>query len=77
MDCLTGKHELRKLVELSQEMEGPFILCGGGLTSTNIEEIYQTVGASEYHFGSGVRKNGSYSEGFDKRAVEQITALKV
>ncbi len=29
MDCLKGKHELRKLVELSKEMEGPSILCGG------------------------------------------------
>ncbi len=73
-DCLMGKHELRKLVELSKEIGGPSILCGGGLTSANIEEIHQTVGASEYHFGSGVRKNGSYAEGFDKRVVEQITA---
>lgn len=75
-DCLKGKHDLRKLVELSKEIEGPAILCGGGLTSTNIEEIHQTVKSNEYHFGSGVRKYGSYSEGFDKRVVEQITALK-
>ncbi len=77
MDCLKGKHELRKLVELSKEMEGPSILCGGGLTSTNIEEIHQAVESSEYHFGSGVRKNGSYTEGFKKEVFEQITELKV
>ncbi|ANU27034.1 copper homeostasis protein CutC [Planococcus versutus] len=75
-DCLTGKQALRKLVKLSKELEGPTILCGGGLTSMNIEEIHQTVGSSEYHFGSGVRKNGSYTEGFNKRVVEQIMEWK-
>lgn len=77
VDCLKGKYELRKLVELSQEIEGPAILCGGGLTSTNIEEIHQIAGASEYHFGSGVRKNGSYAEGFNKEVIEQLIKLKV
>ncbi|MCH4825389.1 copper homeostasis protein CutC [Planococcus halocryophilus] len=57
VDCLKGKHELRKLVELSKETEGPAILCGGGLTSTNIEEIHQNVKSDEYHFGSGVQKS--------------------
>ncbi|MGE6415433.1 copper homeostasis protein CutC [Planococcus kocurii] len=76
VDCLKGKNQLRKLVELSKEMEGPSILCGGGLTPTNIEEIHQTVRASEYHLGSGVRKNGSYAEGFDKEVMEQVTEMK-
>lgn len=76
VDCLKGKHELRKLVELSKEMEGPAILCGGGLTSMNIEEVHQTVKSNEYHFGSGVRKNGSYAEGFNKEVIEQLIKLK-
>ncbi|MGE6369333.1 copper homeostasis protein CutC [Planococcus kocurii] len=76
VDCLKGKNQLRKLVELSKEMEGPSILCGGGLTPTNIEEIHQTVRASEYHLGSGVRKNSSYAEGFDKEVMEQVTEMK-
>ncbi|KAA0955000.1 copper homeostasis protein CutC [Planococcus sp. ANT_H30] len=76
VDCLKGKNQLRKLVELSKEMEGPSILCGGGLTPTNIEEIHQTVRASEYHLGSGVRKSGSYAEGFDKEVMEQVTEMK-
>ncbi|AQU80736.1 MULTISPECIES: copper homeostasis protein CutC [Planococcus] len=76
VDCLRGKNQLRKLVELSKEMEGPSILCGGGLTPTNIEEIHQTVRASEYHLGSGVRKNGSYAEGFDKEVMQQVTEMK-
>ena len=74
--CLKGIEELKNLVQLSQELEGPSILCGGGLTPDNIEEIHQAVSSNEYHFGRGVRKNQSFASGFKKEAFERITELR-
>lgn len=74
-NCLKGMVQLKKVVQLSKELDGPSILCGGGLTSDNIKEIHQFVGSSEYHFGSGVRKNGSFAEGFKKEAFDRIMEL--
>ncbi|GAA5417039.1 copper homeostasis protein CutC [Paraliobacillus ryukyuensis] len=64
-DCLTGKVKLKQLVSLEKETNGPVIMPGSGLSSTNMREIHQAVGASHYHFGKSVRMKQSYAESFD------------
>ncbi|MRH41612.1 copper homeostasis protein CutC [Aquibacillus halophilus] len=72
VDCVKGKESLKQLVELSQIHNGPIIMPGSGLNENNIKVIHNVVGASEYHFGKGVRVAQSYSNGFDKRVIQNI-----
>ena len=75
-NCLEGIEDLKNLVQFSRELEGPSILCGGGLNPENIKEIHQVVSSNEYHFGRGVRKNQSFAHGFKKEAFERIMELR-
>ncbi|WP_407270089.1 copper homeostasis protein CutC [Radiobacillus sp. PE A8.2] len=70
--CLAGAINLRNLVQLQHELNGPVIMPGNGMKLENIKELHNTVQADEYHFGSGVRKHLSYEEGFDKKVIEGI-----
>lgn len=74
-DCLNGREKLKSLVQLSRDLEGPSILCGGGLTADNLKEVHQTVNSTEYHFGRGVREDESFASGFKSEAFERITEL--
>ncbi|MDV2684265.1 copper homeostasis protein CutC [Alkalihalophilus lindianensis] len=74
-NCWKGRDRLRKLVELSLELNGPVIIPGAGLTGENFEKIHACVGAEEYHFGSGLRKNRLFAEGFDKNTFYKITNI--
>ncbi|WP_245799293.1 copper homeostasis protein CutC [Virgibacillus siamensis] len=71
-DCEHGKDQLRSLVELSREMDGPKIMPGAGLSPENIRSIHSFVRADEYHFGKAVRLGGSFQNGFDVKAMQQI-----
>ncbi|WP_208591944.1 copper homeostasis protein CutC [Gracilibacillus suaedae] len=76
-NCEEGIDTLRKLVRLSEEMNGPIIMPGAGITPTNFEHIHKRVHASEYHFGKGVRLNQSFTCGFDVGRIRKLKkALK-
>ncbi|WEG19222.1 copper homeostasis protein CutC (plasmid) [Alkalihalophilus pseudofirmus] len=75
-DCWKGRERLSKLVELSRKLNGPAVLPGAGITALNFQEIHAGVGAKQYHFGSGLRKNRSFSEGFDKDSFQKIIKIK-
>lgn len=70
--CLAGQETLQELVQLSKQMNGPEILPGSGLNIENIADIHQTVQANQYHFGSAVRKHGSFAHGFDEDVFQTI-----
>ncbi|MCJ7842744.1 copper homeostasis protein CutC [Lederbergia sp. NSJ-179] len=71
--CSEGIKALQSLVQLSKRQNGPDILLGAGLHPGNIEEIHVQVGASQYHFGKGVRVNNSFANTFD---VEKMRVLQ-
>ncbi|HAM80537.1 copper homeostasis protein CutC [Ornithinibacillus bavariensis] len=75
-NCEDGKNSLKRLVDLSDRLQGPKILPGSGLTSTNIEWIHQAVGAEQYHFGKSLRTDQSFAKGFDKLAFDKIIKFK-
>ncbi|WP_163582792.1 copper homeostasis protein CutC [Gracilibacillus saliphilus] len=72
-NCEEGIDALRELVRLSEEINGPIIMPGAGITPTNFAHIHKKVHASEYHFGKGVRLNQSFDCEFD---VGRILELK-
>ncbi|KGA97661.1 copper homeostasis protein CutC [Alkalihalobacillus alcalophilus ATCC 27647 = CGMCC 1.3604] len=77
INCEEGKSQLRALVNQSFTTDGPAIMPGSGLSSANIQELHQRIGAKQYHFGKAMRLNHSFAEGFDKQAFEQVlTSLK-
>ncbi|WP_040956475.1 copper homeostasis protein CutC [Virgibacillus sp. SK37] len=71
-NCMEGKEHLRKLVKLQQELGGPVIMPGSGLTPENIQEIKQTTEATEFHFGKSVRVEQSFANGFDEETVDGV-----
>lgn len=73
--ALEGVETLKKLVELSRELEGPKILVGSGVNPDNLANLHETIGASEYHFGSGCRKNGDFSQPIDEVKMAKISSI--
>ncbi|KIO69013.1 hypothetical protein B4064_1451 [Caldibacillus thermoamylovorans] len=65
-----GSNMLKKLVTLSQEINGPEILVGAGVTPDNIADLDAQIHANEYHIGSGVRVNGDFSQPIDKNKIQ-------
>ncbi|WP_413374819.1 copper homeostasis protein CutC [Alkalihalobacillus sp. 1P02AB] len=77
VNCEEGKLQLQALVKQSVTTDGPAIMPGAGLSSANIQELHQMIGAKQYHFGKAMRLNQSFAEGFNKQAFEQVlTSLK-
>ncbi|TCP29558.1 copper homeostasis protein [Scopulibacillus darangshiensis] len=70
-----GLNQLQRLVNLSKESGGPKILVGSGLNSDNVNAIHNVLQAKEYHFGSGVRVNGSFLYSIDSRKIGRIREL--
>ncbi|WP_117170319.1 copper homeostasis protein CutC [Paraliobacillus sediminis] len=70
--CLEGTLSLQKLMQLQHQLNGPAILPGSGVKLDNLQELDDAVGADEYHFGSGVRKQHSFEAGFDDTVFEGI-----
>lgn len=74
-NCLEGKQALKELVEASRKTAGPQILPGAGLNIGNIQEVHDIVQADQYHVGTAARINQSFSEGIDKKMIDQLKNL--
>lgn len=70
--AVQGKEKLQQLITLSDVWHGPNILIGAGLQRNNIEDMHAFLDAKEYHFGTGVRVNGSLANEFDGKVVNEI-----
>ncbi len=70
-----GRKTLKQLITLADSWSGPEILIGGGLNLEHIEELHSFLNAKEYHFGSGVRKDRSFANGFDIKNSESLIEL--
>ncbi len=70
-----GREKLKQLITLAEESTGPQILVGSGLNTGNIEELHAFLQAKEYHFGSGVRIDRSFADGFDVEKIEFLLEL--
>lgn len=64
--------ELQELVTLSQEMDGPEILVGSGVKPENIGTLHQQIGASQYHIGSGLRRDGDFQNELDAEKLQIV-----
>lgn len=64
--------ELQELVTLSQEMDGPEILVGSGVKPENISTLHQQIGASQYHIGSGLRRDGDFQNELDAERLQIV-----
>lgn len=51
------------------------VMAGGGLNFGNIEQIVKKSGAREYHFGSAVRKEKSYSRSIDENNLKRLVKM--
>lgn len=71
-DCLEGQESLRELVKESKKLNGPKIMPGSGLSPENIKGIHEVVQADQYHFGSAIRVDHSFTEGYDQSAIDKI-----
>ncbi|MGN8646023.1 copper homeostasis protein CutC [Gracilibacillus sp. HCP3S3_G5_1] len=71
-DCMKGKGVLKVLVEQSRSIKGPSIMPGSGLQVENFSSLHSFIQADEYHFGRGVRLNGSFQKTFDHESILTI-----
>src|SRR5699024_9019730 len=60
-NCVDGQQKLSELVQMANEMEGPAIMPGAGLSLENIQAVHEAVGAEQYHFGKAVRVDQSFA----------------
>lgn len=67
-----GREGLKQIITLSDVWKGPEILVGGGLDTENIKELHSFLNAKEYHFGTGIRKDRSFANGFDFEKIEYL-----
>jgi len=73
--CIDGQSNLKKLVQLSKEKNGPEIMPCAGLSLSNIVEIHKNVKANQYHFGRAVRIDNSYSNPIDGKVIRELNNL--
>lgn len=71
-NCLEGRESLSELVKLSNELNGPKILPGSGMSLENLKEIHSVVNAEQYHFGKAVRIDQSFAKGYDEGIIKKI-----
>ncbi len=74
--AIEGISTLKKLVELSKELEGPTILVGSGVNAQNVADLHQHINATEYHIGSGARVDRDFSKPLDEEQMSIIRSLK-
>ena len=70
-----GKETLNKLVKRSQDVQGPEIMPGGGLTIDHFHHIHQLINANIYHFGKAVRLGHTFEQSFDPHAVTELKKI--
>ncbi|SFL68945.1 copper homeostasis protein [Gracilibacillus orientalis] len=76
VDSVVGKDVLKELVKQSRTTNGPVIMPGAGLNADNFISLHPYIQAAEYHFGRGVRLNGSFQESFDHKSIKKIKSTK-
>lgn len=69
-------NELQDLVALSEELDGPRILVGSGVSPDNLPQLHQEIGASEYHIGSGVRIEGDFNQSLSREKMNGLKSFK-
>ncbi|WP_165444915.1 copper homeostasis protein CutC [Gracilibacillus phocaeensis] len=69
-DCIQGKDQILRLIQLADQLDGPVIMPGSGLQLSNLLSFHDTVQAKEYHIGKGVRREKSYDHPFVQRPME-------
>lgn len=72
--AIDGIDNLRQLIQLSKQLNGPKILVGSGVKPGNLEELHNELQATEYHIGSGVRLNQDFSKDLDAVKMKQVTS---
>ncbi|MBZ5753877.1 MULTISPECIES: copper homeostasis protein CutC [Metabacillus] len=73
---MQGLEGLRNLVKDSmRDNDKPVIMPGSGLDINNIKFIHQTLQAQQYHFGSGVRKEGDFRQSIDRKILQKIKGI--
>ena len=65
-----GRTNLQQLITKTEECSGPEILIGSGLNAENIQELHPFLKGKEYHFGTGVRKDRSMANEFDREKTD-------
>ena len=50
-----AKPQIKELVDLSREKQGPIIMPGSGMTPDNLAEMAEATGAVEFHYGIAFR----------------------
>jgi len=73
--ALDGVNNLRELVTLSKELEGPEILVGSGVSPDNLAHLHNKIGANEYHIGSGVRMDGDFGKDLSGEKIAQAKTV--
>ncbi|GAB2540739.1 copper homeostasis protein CutC [Gracilibacillus alcaliphilus] len=68
--CTAGKETIKRLLQLSEQWNGPVVMPGSGITLTNLLPFHEEVQAGEYHVGKGVRHDQSYHNRFVSRPAE-------
>src|SRR5690625_52880 len=71
-NALKGSSNLSEIVKMQKKYNGPIVMPAVGLRLDNIENVHNIVRADKYHFGTGVRIGGLYSNGYDKKIIEKI-----
>ncbi|WP_107838922.1 copper homeostasis protein CutC [Metasolibacillus meyeri] len=73
---MDGLATLQELIQHSTEqLNRPMIMPGSGLGADNIAAIHEVLQAQFYHFGSGIRKEGSFAQAIDSKALTQIKRI--
>jgi len=51
------------------------VMAGGGMNFENIRQMIEKTGASQYHFGTAVRYNKSFSDDIDKNRLKELVRI--
>lgn len=72
--AIDGIDNLRQLIQLSKQLNGPKILVGSGVKPSNLKILHNELQATEYHIGSGVRLHQDFSKALDASKMKQVTS---
>lgn len=71
--AVEGVDSIKSMMKIGvNSPQGPIIMPGSGLTGENIGEFHRELQALEYHFGSAVRFDGSFSRPINGKVIEKI-----
>jgi copper homeostasis protein len=67
-----GLAEMAELIKRQKELNGPKIMPGSGLNDSDLPEMHNFLKTEEYHFGAGVRVEGSYCQPIDQKKIDRV-----